>query len=204
MICGQIITAARPRSLFLLQVNRVAAWLLGSSQRLLYEPGVVCTAATARWSLYASKSQCFPPLPLFHQIILRHNVSCFSPMPSKVHNALCQGSPPPQPHLPPTPTFTNPTLPLTHPLTHPTPPHPTTPDPPTPPHLLCPHFVVRAVKVQLELPRQRSLRTVIDRMKGIDKFLYVDADMGGQLVFRCSRLLFFFGVCVFDGLRYFV
>ncbi|CAN0463908.1 unnamed protein product, partial [Hapterophycus canaliculatus] len=39
-------------------------------------------------------------------------------------------------------------------------------------------------KVQLELPRQRSLRTVVDRMKGIDKFLFVDADMGGQLVFR--------------------
>lgn len=42
-------------------------------------------------------------------------------------------------------------------------------------------------KVQLELPRQRSLRTVIDRMKGIDKFLFVDADMGGQLVFRYCR-----------------
>lgn len=39
-------------------------------------------------------------------------------------------------------------------------------------------------QVQLELPHHRSLRTVIDRMKGIDKFLYVDADMGGQLVFR--------------------
>ncbi|CAM9473612.1 unnamed protein product, partial [Laminaria digitata] len=46
---------------------------------------------------------------------------------------------------------------------------------------------VRFVKVQLELPRQRSLRTVIDRMKGIDKFLYVDADMGGQLVFRVEK-----------------
>lgn len=52
------------------------------------------------------------------------------------------------------------------------------------------------MKVQLELPRQRSLRTVIDRMKGIDKFLYVDADMGGQLVFR-SALFFFVAVLVF-------
>lgn len=43
-----------------------------------------------------------------------------------------------------------------------------------------------ASQVQLELPHQRSLRTVIERMKGIDKFLFVDADMGGQLVFRSA------------------
>ncbi|CAM9192989.1 unnamed protein product [Ascophyllum nodosum] len=46
---------------------------------------------------------------------------------------------------------------------------------------------VQMPQVQLELPRQRSLRTVIDRMKAIDKFLYVDADMGGQLVFRVEK-----------------
>ncbi|CAM9340365.1 unnamed protein product, partial [Choristocarpus tenellus] len=42
-------------------------------------------------------------------------------------------------------------------------------------------------QVQLEIPRNRSLRTVIDRMKGIDKILFVDADMGGQLVFRVEK-----------------
>ncbi|CBJ30733.1 conserved unknown protein [Ectocarpus siliculosus] len=46
---------------------------------------------------------------------------------------------------------------------------------------------VHSPQVQLELPRQRSLRTVVDRMKAIDKFLFVDADMGGQLVFRVEK-----------------
>ncbi|CAM9361929.1 unnamed protein product [Discosporangium mesarthrocarpum] len=46
---------------------------------------------------------------------------------------------------------------------------------------------VQMPQIQLELPRHRSLRTVIDRMKAIDKTVYVDADMGGQIVFRVEK-----------------
>jgi HUS1 checkpoint protein len=40
--------------------------------------------------------------------------------------------------------------------------------------------------VQLELPLQRSVRTVVERMKGIAKYLHIDAEMGGQLVLRAE------------------
>ncbi|CAM9316710.1 unnamed protein product [Chrysoparadoxa australica] len=39
-------------------------------------------------------------------------------------------------------------------------------------------------QVQLELPRLKSLRTVVDRMRGMDKHIYIDANMSGSLVFR--------------------
>ncbi|CAM9263793.1 unnamed protein product, partial [Phaeothamnion confervicola] len=42
-------------------------------------------------------------------------------------------------------------------------------------------------QVQLELPRGRSVRTVVDRMKSIDKYLHIDATMGGQLVLRVEK-----------------
>ncbi|KAG5180852.1 Hus1-like protein-domain-containing protein [Tribonema minus] len=55
--------------------------------------------------------------------------------------------------------------------------------------------VVPVSQVQLEMPVQRSMRAVVDRMKGkcsppgkrcrcIDKYLYLDANMRGQLVVR--------------------
>lgn len=40
--------------------------------------------------------------------------------------------------------------------------------------------------VQLEMPMHRGIRTVAEKMKGINKYAYVDADMGGQLVLRCE------------------
>jgi hypothetical protein len=42
-------------------------------------------------------------------------------------------------------------------------------------------------RVQLELPYNRSMRTVIDRFKAMDRFCFVDGDMGGALTLRVEN-----------------
>jgi len=49
-------------------------------------------------------------------------------------------------------------------------------------HYLAPEVPIP--QVQLELPRGKSFRTVVDRVKGINKHVFIDTDMGGTLTFR--------------------
>ncbi len=50
----------------------------------------------------------------------------------------------------------------------------------TPPDVPVPH-------VQLELPYNRSMRTVLDRFKAMDRYCFVDGDMSGALSLRVEN-----------------